>query len=180
MITFFVPGNPAPQGSKRYLGRGVMVESSKRVKPWRADIRAAALEHFPTPFTGPVRVYMRFVIRRPMSHWGTGRNAKKRRRSAPSRHTQKPDLDKLVRAVGDALTGIAYLDDSQIVAGTNHKQWAGTHNERPGAEITVIPLDDKETKQVNRFDPNEPIDVETRRIELGQALDELDEQGGRA
>ena len=34
-ITLTVRGLPAPQGSKRHIGRGVMVESSKRVKPWR-------------------------------------------------------------------------------------------------------------------------------------------------
>lgn len=35
---FAVFGLPAPQGSKRHVGEGRMVESSKRVKPWRRQV----------------------------------------------------------------------------------------------------------------------------------------------
>src|SRR5690606_30582546 len=59
MITFFVAGTPAPQGSKRYLGnrggKGITVESSERVAPWRADIRAEAQRVISQPLDGPVR-----------------------------------------------------------------------------------------------------------------------------
>lgn len=142
MINFFVPGTPAPQGSKRYLGNGRMVESSKRVKPWRADIRTTALANFPQPLTGPIRLDLTFVMPRPKSHYGTGRNAGKLKNSAPDCHTQKPDLDKLVRAVGDALTGVAYLDDSQIIVGAYMKRWACSTNDQPGVHITVVPLEE--------------------------------------
>ena len=43
-LTITVHGTPAPQGSKRHVGNGVMVESSKKVKPWRQDVKHAALE----------------------------------------------------------------------------------------------------------------------------------------
>ena len=43
-IEFFVEGIPASQGSKRHVGRGILIESSKRVKPWRSDVRIAAQE----------------------------------------------------------------------------------------------------------------------------------------
>lgn len=135
--SFFVPGIPAPQGSKRYLGDGRMVESSKRVKPWRADIRAAAMQTFQQPITGAIRLDLYFAMPRPKSHFGTGRYASRLRPSAPGHHTQKPDLDKLVRAVGDALTGVAYHDDSQVVGGTHMKGWADGVNERAGVHITV-------------------------------------------
>ena len=79
-LHFTVHGLPAAQGSKRHVGRGVMVESSKRVKPWRQDVVAAALraiEDDPTfeMFTGPVEVNIDFFFARPKSHSGTGRNA---------------------------------------------------------------------------------------------------------
>ena len=37
-----VHGTPAPQGSKRHVGNGVMVESSAKVKPWREAVKWAA------------------------------------------------------------------------------------------------------------------------------------------
>lgn len=144
MISFSVPGTPAPQGSKTYLGNGRMVESSKRVKPWRADIRAAALANFKQPFTGPIRLDLAFVMPRPKSHYGTGRNVNKIKPSAPVLHTQKPDLDKLIRAVGDALTGVAYHDDSQVVGGSHIKRWTYGVGDRPGVHIAVVPLEEKE------------------------------------
>jgi len=41
-ITFFVPGKPAPQGSKRHVGRGIMLESSREVGPWRERVALVA------------------------------------------------------------------------------------------------------------------------------------------
>ena len=48
MNEIFIPviGMPAPQGSKRHVGNGIMIENSKRVKPWRQDVKEAALEHY--------------------------------------------------------------------------------------------------------------------------------------
>ena len=41
-LTIVAYGQPAPQGSKRHVGKGVMVESSKKLRPWRQDVKAAA------------------------------------------------------------------------------------------------------------------------------------------
>ena len=105
ITSVFIPGRPAPQGSKRHLGNGIMVESSKAVKPWRVDVAWAAREHFPTPLEGPVRLELEFVMPRP--------------KSTPKRSTppaiKRPDVDKLARAVLDAITGVVVVDDSQIV-----------------------------------------------------------------
>ena len=48
MNEIFIPviGIPAPQGSKRHVGNGIMIENSKRVKPWRQDVKEAALTHY--------------------------------------------------------------------------------------------------------------------------------------
>lgn len=105
MTQVWIPGKPAPQGSKRHLGNGIMVESSKSVKPWRVDVAWAAREAFLHPLDGPVRLELGFVMPRP--------------KSAPKRSTpaavKRPDLDKLSRAVLDAITGVVVADDSQIV-----------------------------------------------------------------
>lgn len=135
-IDFFVEGIPAPQGSKRHLGNGVLVESSKRVKPWRTDVRQAAIEARGKrePITGGVSISLCFIFPRPKGHFGTGRNVATLKPGAPTLHTVKPDLDKLERAIGDACTGVLWSDDSQIVASTKIKRYASP-NERPGVEI---------------------------------------------
>ena len=115
----FVPGLPAPQGSKKHVGHGVMVESSKRVKPWRATVTAAIVEagwqHDPILY-GPVGVSLTFSFPRPQAHYGTGRNADRIKANAPDWHDKRPDVDKLCRAVLDALTESgAIRDDAQVV-----------------------------------------------------------------
>ena len=105
MTQVFIEGRPAPQGSKRHLGNGIMVESSKAVKPWRVDVAWRARGAFLTPFDGPVKLELEFVMPRP--------------KSTPKKSTpaaiKRPDVDKLARAVLDAITGVVVADDSQIV-----------------------------------------------------------------
>jgi crossover junction endodeoxyribonuclease RusA len=142
ILSFRVDGIPAPQGSKRYLGNGGMVESSKRVAPWRADVRQAAdlaLENIRFDNTDywdvPLSVSLGFNFPRPGRHYRTGRNADQLRDQAPHEHTGKPDLDKLVRAVLDALTGVVWADDAHVVDIHAVKGWAdGQH---PGVQITI-------------------------------------------
>ena len=46
-VSFICYSRGAPQGSKRHLGNGVLVESSKRVKPFRSDLQGVAIEATP-------------------------------------------------------------------------------------------------------------------------------------
>lgn len=123
-LAFHVYGTPAPQGSKRHVGNGVMVESSAKVRPWRQDVKYAALAAHPAacssdgkhfPKGTPVAVSVRFYLARPKSHYRTGANAHLLRDAAPKRPATKPDLDKLARSTLDALgeAGI-FHDDSQV------------------------------------------------------------------
>ena len=89
LLEFRVYGVPAPQGSKRYVGRGIMVESSKKVRPWRADVLAASMiavdkNQWSKPITEPVKVQVEFYFPRPKNHYGTGRNAQKLKQALPS------------------------------------------------------------------------------------------------
>lgn len=110
---------PRPQGSKRHVGGGRMIEQSKHVKSYRAEIRreaAAAMMGQATP-SGPVRIAVTFWFKRPASHY-RGKSGVLRD-DAPRTHAhgmQRGDLDKLLRAVLDALTGVAFHDDRQVVA----------------------------------------------------------------
>lgn len=105
MISFFVPGAPAPQGSKRHVGHGRMIESSKALGPWRERVALAAHPHADGLIGGAVAIRLDFVMPRP--------------KSTPKRSTppavKKPDIDKLSRAILDAITGILIADDSQVI-----------------------------------------------------------------
>lgn len=145
-LQFYVPGTPRPQGSKRpfrnqHTGRIQQVESSTKVKPWRADVRAAAqeaIEGDPDAYLPlwdqPLHVAMNFYFLRPKAHYGTGKNEGLLKQSAPEHYAQTPDIEKLARAVADALTGIVYADDRRITQLTLFKGWTTNH---PGAEITI-------------------------------------------
>lgn len=148
-ITITVHGLPAPQGSKRHVGRGVMVESSKKVKPWRQDVKHAALRETEaldwTVLDGPLAVAMTFTFDRPKGHYRTGRNAHLLRDAAPTRPSGMPDLSKLARSTEDALTGVVWKDDARVVEYVRLGKWyAGTDAVDvlpvPGCVIRVWPL----------------------------------------
>lgn len=142
ILTFEVHDMPAPQGSKRHVGRGVMIESSKRVKPWREAVKHAALDatngyDVAATLTGPVAVTIVFRLPRPKGHYRTGRNAHLLRDTAPLYPATKPDLDKLLRSTLDALTASGVIrDDSQVVWINSMKRYGA-----PGATIRVRPAD---------------------------------------
>ena len=134
-MTFTVFGTPAPQGSKRHVGNGVMIESSKKVKPWRQAVEYAALEALPfrarldpIVIRGPVDVGIVFSMHRPKS-------AKKC--AMPDR---KPDIDQLCRSTLDSLVTSGMIeDDARIVSLSAVKLYAGDRKGLPvpGAIISI-------------------------------------------
>ena len=107
-------GTPAPQGSKRHVGGGRMVEASKKVMPWREAIvsEAQRLGYAGLRFDEPLIVRVTFYLPRPVSH----RGARGLRPSAPVWPAKVPDLDKLTRSTLDGLTQAAVIrDDSRVV-----------------------------------------------------------------
>lgn len=119
MIEFTVAGVPAPQGSKTRTKWGGVREDNPATRPWR---QAVAWEATATmrplnmqPLTGPLELQVLFVFPRPKHHYRTGRHAGMLKPSAPIYCTTKPDVDKLIRAVADGMSGIVYRDDCQLV-----------------------------------------------------------------
>jgi len=126
MIQVFVPGIPQPQGSKNAYIRGnraVLVEANKKLPNWRKQL-AEKLETANVscqPLEGAVTLEVIFLMPK----------AKSNKKDYPH---QKPDLDKLLRAVNDSATDAGIInDDSQVVQILAWKLWA--ENE-PGAVIT--------------------------------------------
>ena len=113
---FWVPGVARPQGSKRHVGRGMMIESSPHLKAWRSVVTIVARAHlnrigWSTP-DGPISVSLTFLLPRPQ------------RPKNPLPITP-PDIDKLARAALDGLTNAgAYADDKQVTELVARKQYA--------------------------------------------------------
>ena len=122
-LNLTVYGRPQPAGSKRAFvnrstGKVSVVDASKGSRPWKQEVTATALEAWgPHAIAeqGPVVLDLRFFLARPKGHYRTGKNAHLLKASAPEYPTGKPDTLKLTRAVEDALTGLAYKDDAQVV-----------------------------------------------------------------
>ena len=127
MIYFSVDGiKPVPQGSMKIINRstGVMIHArAADLAVYRATVAQTAKKHIRTPFAGPIALQAGFRLVK-------GKSVK---RDLP---TVAPDVDKLLRAVMDALTGVAYLDDAQVVQVTASKQYGET----PGVDIGIKEL----------------------------------------
>lgn len=109
VISFAVHGLPIPQGSTRAWvvnGKPIITSSAKGLTTWRRLVADVAQNYAPKePWQGPVGIELQFGIPKPKS-------APKRKRVWPDK---RPDLDKLTRAVLDALTYVVFADDSQVV-----------------------------------------------------------------
>lgn len=138
----WVDGDPAAQGSKRLVrlktGRTIMLENSKRVKPWRAAVAEAARAANLKPVTTDVLIHARVRFVRPQSHYRPDGSIKPRSPDRPG----YADCDKLARAICDALAGIAYANDRQVAALAIEREWAveGTGS---GAAILIKPCPGK-------------------------------------
>lgn len=138
MIQFTVYGDPAPKGSARaFVPKGwtrpVITSATKGLKDWERKIAAvASLQSNGILFTGPLELNISFHLSRP--------------KSLPTKtvdHTKRPDLDKLIRGATDALTGVIWKDDAQLVVITAAKYYAATTEEAPRAVFAISTLEER-------------------------------------
>lgn len=140
-LEFIVYGTPGPQGSKSYKGTtasGIPMfsESSAKVKPWRQDVKFAALEAVKDQNPPHVAadcalaVHIHFTLPRPKSA----------RKSPLLMPKKQPDVDKLVRSTFDAISeaGI-WVDDSRVCELHTTKVYVGhvSSLRAPGAVIRI-------------------------------------------
>jgi len=139
VLTFTVFGVAQPKGSMRaYVPRGmkfpIVTDSNRNARSWAQLVaegcsRVLADRHVATLETGAVRVSVAFYLPRPKKY---------SKRGVPVAHVTAPDLDKLARSILDALTSVAWVDDSQVVELLALKRYADV-GEAPRATITVEP-----------------------------------------
>jgi len=138
ILAFTVLGVAAPQGSKKFVGmsksgRGILIESSKKTRPWRISVQQAAVEtggHI----AGPVSVSLIFTMPKPKS-------APKRRVTWPDR---KPDVDKLCRSTLDGLVEAGVIEDDarvvRLVAAKVFPNEGDGSLSVPGCSIRIEPI----------------------------------------
>lgn len=153
-----VPGIPQQQGSKTAFalpvtlwslpyvpfvvrGKTVMKDANEtKLKAWRDLVAGYATEYMAQEETErvesghPVRISAYFEFPRLKSHFKSDGVTLREGRDF-YKHTN-PDLDKLQRAIGDALTGVCYKDDSQIASWDTRKMYGS----RPGVHLYVYAL----------------------------------------
>jgi crossover junction endodeoxyribonuclease RusA len=136
VISFFVPGKPQAQGSKVKGKWGNLREDNKELGPWRE--RVALVAHATTEadmdtdsyrplLSGPIAVGLDFVLYRPQST--------PKSKTPPA--TKKPDIDKMERAILDALTHVLWTDDAQVTHVFKRKRVAEV-GESPGVWVWVV------------------------------------------
>jgi len=169
-ISFFVPGIPAPGGSKRafpifrgkkgakvFTGRVAMVDAAgERNKNWRQSVVQSAFDAMKkaelAPFVVPLRASFIFWMPRPANHHKGADRQRELKDGAAHWHASKPDLLKLARSTEDAMTGIVYADDKLIVkydvleklyvfAGPDFTPGQRSDCTLAGASITICELD---------------------------------------
>lgn len=119
-IEFTVFGKPEPQGSSRAFiigGKARITSANPNLYSFRQEVTKAALRERGGPDLVfgkhvPVRLTCLFTLRRPPSI------PKKR-----IEHVVRPDVDKLLRGVADALKGAIWHDDAQVIEMTGRKQY---------------------------------------------------------
>jgi crossover junction endodeoxyribonuclease RusA len=134
----FVVGTPATQGSKTIAhgnGRSWVRDDDRQTKPWKQSIAELAIHEWAprgmAVLDEPVCLTLCFVVKRPQSHF---RKSGQLSDSAPLYPaTSGGDLDKLARAVGDALIGIVYRDDRRVVSAPLRRRYGP----QPGVYIAV-------------------------------------------
>ena len=120
MISFRVDGQPIPQGSMKVINGHIIHSQGSALAAWRSAIGLSAKAAGAKPTLEAVSMTLIFIMNKPRTVT----------RLDP---TVPPDLDKLVRAALDALTSIAYKDDSQVIEIRAMK----VYGEYPGVEIII-------------------------------------------
>lgn len=145
-LRFVAYGRPAAQGSKVRTKYALRDSNDATLTPWRNTVSHAAHAAMTLDglqrITEPVHVRALFYFDRPASHWRTGRNAHLLRDNAPTRPGRVGDLDKLQRALFDAITDSgAWADDALVADVRAGKHWTSPSGpmSSPGVIVEITP-----------------------------------------
>ena len=129
-IAFSIGGEPQAQKRHRHRvvsgnGRKPFATTYDPCSKAKRDFALLASQYAPNkPMEGPLALQLYCYMPYAKTHMGSGRNAGKPKPSAPEYHTKTPDVDNLAKFVMDALTGLFWKDDSQIIHCTVVKSYS--------------------------------------------------------
>lgn len=117
-----IPGKPLGKQRPRVLKNGITYTPKETVN-YETFVKQLYFEQYnkDKPFEGPVK--MRIVAYMPIPQ-STSKVKKKNMMRGIIRPTKKPDVDNIIKIVADALNGLAYQDDKQIVSCTVEKVYS--------------------------------------------------------
>lgn len=134
-LTFTVPGQPVAKGRPKFARQGGFVRAytPEKTVAYETLVKLAAGEAMAgaPPMQGAISLTLRLYVAIPKSTTKRDRAAIEAGRFLP---TKKPDIDNVLKAITDAMNGIVYDDDAQIVTGLIAK----TYSDTPRAEVTVM------------------------------------------
>ena len=102
--------DPVPKGRPRFTRTGHAFTDKKTLQAEAAIRNAALAEWGKKPFEGAVELVIQFTFKKPKSN-------------KKNLHTQRPDLDNCAKLVSDAINGVAFVDDSQVISLACTKGW---------------------------------------------------------
>lgn len=127
---------PVPQLRPRVSSRGgyVRVYDPPKVKQFKSLLRSLAVNQYTRPpLLGPLSVSLTFY--RPVQK-SISQTERERRLSNQSKPVVKPDTDNYIKATLDALNGILWHDDAQIVKIEAEKKYS----DHPKITVSVKPV----------------------------------------
>lgn len=127
MIRFRIPGQPQGKGRARAFVRNGHVGhyTPAKTRSYEGVITTLAMEAMQgrEPSKKPIRINIMCLFEVPQSWPQWKREAALRGEILP---TVKPDLDNVEKAVKDALNGVVWRDDCQVVADSKESRYSDT------------------------------------------------------
>lgn len=145
LIQFTVPGEPVAQGRPRFSTRNGFVRAydPQKSRDYKSIVRTAALNVCSEQMLGPLEMFVDIYRSIPKS-W-----SKKKQEHADQgliKPIFKPDVDNYVKGIKDALNGVCYVDDSQVVVLFISKHYS----KNPRVEIVI-----KEDRYADKYSNQE-------------------------
>jgi Holliday junction resolvase RusA-like endonuclease len=139
VIALTIPGEPCGKGRPKFckVGKFARAYTPPGTRVAESNIVAVFQTRYPdfTPLDGPMAMSVIAYMSVPASASAKARVAMLAQRTWP---TKKPDADNILKLVADALNGLAYVDDKQIVTAKFHK----VYSDRPRLEIYITRKED--------------------------------------
>lgn len=141
-VSFRIPGTPVGKARARATVRGfkdgrpiIGHHTPQKTRTWEGVAATMAMQAMAgtPPMAGPLRLELQIVLPVPTSWPGWKRALAL---AGEIRPTVKPDADNVEKAAKDALNGVVWADDVQVVEGAKHK----VYGLEPGVTVTVTPL----------------------------------------